>query len=85
MHINIHIQCTCICTYMYRHYPYLIGSPRKPLISRSISSDGETFTGRDTEKMKLHLQRRIESRKPPSLFDTPVTPPLFHQVNVCMY
>ena len=41
--------------------------------------DSENVT-KDLEKMKYFLQRTIESRKPPSLFDTPNTPPLFHQV-----
>ncbi len=58
----------------------MIASPRGPLVhGYSYSSDGESFP-KDTEKVKHYLQKRIESRKPPHLFSTPITPPIFHQV-----
>lgn len=34
------------------------------------------------EQVKAKLQRRIESRKPPALFETPATDPIFHQVKL---
>ncbi len=56
----------------------IIASPRGPLV-HGYNSDGESFP-KDTEKVKQYLQKRIESRKPPHLFSTPITPPIFHQV-----
>ena len=73
--------------------PYIINShvliislvsrdPSTTSFGRSLSSEGESeIVTRDLEKMKYYLQRRIESRKPPSLFDTPNTSPIFHQVS----
>ena len=59
----------------------MLRKPAATSFSRSFSEgDGESVT-RDLEKMKYFLQRAIESCKPPSLFDTPNTPPLFHQVS----
>ena len=34
----------------------------------------------DTEKMKVYLQKRILSKKPPAPFETPATDPIFHEV-----
>ena len=34
----------------------------------------------DGEKLRLQLQYKIESRKPPFVFETPATDPIFHQV-----
>ena len=47
----------------------------------SILEDGESAII-DVEKVKLHLQRRILAKKPPSQFDTPSTQPLFHEVSL---
>ena len=57
--------------------------PSTTSFGRSLSSEGESeiIGTRDLEKMKYFLQRQIESRKPPSLFDTPNTSPIFHQVS----
>ena len=52
--------------------------PSTTSFGRSLSSEGEgEIVTRDIEKMKYYHQRRIESRKPPSLFDTPNTSPIF--------
>ncbi len=39
----------------------------------------------DEEQVKAKLQRRIESRKPPSHFETPATDAIFHQVQQTLY
>ncbi len=41
---------------------------------------GEGREAVDEEQVKAKLERRIQSRKPPSLFETPATDPIFHQV-----
>jgi hypothetical protein len=48
-------------------------------ISRSYSEGDCDNLMIDVERRKNFLLRTIESRKPPSLFDTPNTPPIFHQ------
>ena len=45
----------------------------------SILEDGDSAII-DVEKVKLHLQRRIMAKKPPSQFETPSTQPVFHEV-----
>ena len=50
----------------------------------SILEDGDSAVV-DVEKLKLHLQRRIMAKKPPTQFETPSTQPLYHEVHVYMY
>lgn len=45
----------------------------------SILEDGDAAVV-DVEKLKLHLQRRIFAKKPPTQFETPATQPVFHEV-----
>ena len=44
------------------------------------SRTGGVVDAVDTERLKLQLQQRIESRKPPSNFETPAADPIFHSV-----
>lgn len=46
---------------------------------KSVEENGEVVI--DEEKLKLHLLKRIQSKKPPSHFVTPATDPIFHEVS----
>ena len=47
---------------------------------KSTEDSGEVFI--DEEALKLHLLKRIHSKKPPSHFATPATEPVFHEVSI---
>lgn len=50
-------------------------------MSSSVSSGKEAGeVALDAESVKLDLQRRIMSKKPPAHFETPATDPVFHEV-----
>ena len=60
--------------------------PPHPSSSSSLPppSPSPLSFGEDLGAMKEHLKRRIFSRKPPALFETPATEPVYHEVCVCV-
>lgn len=65
-----------------------IDSPRLSRVeevAEPLSERGEKVGGneRDSEeRMRQRLEHKILSKKPPAMFETPATEPLFHQVHV---